>query len=300
MDSLSRRVVVLFVITLFAMSLFAAQPRFVTIDVSGADQTIVLGINAAGDMVGSYIVAGVEHGFILRNGVVETVDYPGAAWTECWGINPRGDVVGQYFVAANRTTHGFLLPAGTSEALPIEIEQPTDLGPANTMPFKINAEGTITGCIHQSNANGGAFVYSMHGFVIDGSGVSIDPLAGSMHEASSPSGVIVGNYYTSNTTMNSFIMESGAMTWLNMTGFKLVRAFDINATGDVVGVYRLTFTSGPFHAFLYHDGEFTTIDVPFSGATGTRAFGINPQGDVVGNYYIGSISHGFLLTKRGN
>jgi probable HAF family extracellular repeat protein len=39
---------------------------------------------------------------------------------------------------------------------------------------------------------------------------------------------------------------------------------------------------------------FTTIDVPFSDATGTAAVGINNNGQIVGNYADQSRAHGFL------
>jgi hypothetical protein len=44
-------------------------------------------------------------------------------------------------------------------------------------------------------------------------------------------------------------------------------------------------------------GEFTKIDVPFPGASGTFALGINPQGDIVGQYFDSSfVPHSFLLS----
>src|ERR1700733_13826431 len=47
-------------------------------------------------------------------------------------------------------------------------------------------------------------------------------------------------------------------------------------------------------------GQFTEIDVPFSGATGTAALGINSQGDIVGVYQDSSFNlHNFLL-REGN
>jgi uncharacterized membrane protein len=39
---------------------------------------------------------------------------------------------------------------------------------------------------------------------------------------------------------------------------------------------------------------FTTIDVPFSDATGTAALGISNNGQIVGNYADLSRAHGFL------
>lgn len=301
MKSLRRRVVVLLALGLLAAATaLAGQPRYVTVDIDGATQTYVYGINPSGDMVGGYVAGGREYGFVLRNGVLETIDYPGAAWTECYGINPQGDVVGQYLLPANKTTHGFLLPAGSSEPIALDVEQPTETGNANTMPFRIAPDGTIVGCQHQSSASGGAYVFTMHGFVVDAYGTSSDPLAGSMHTGVNAAGVITGHHYITNSTLDSYIIANGTVTWFSMEGYGITRAYDINTNGDVVGFYRLNMNaSSPFHGFLYRDGAFTTIDVPFTGVTGTRAFGINPQGDIVGNYFTGGTSHGFLYTRRG-
>jgi len=300
MVPLRRRVVVLFALGLFALLpvALAGPPHYVSIDYPGAAQTFAFGINPSGDIVGSYITAGKEHGFVLRNGVFEAFDYPGATWTECWGINPQGDIVGQYGLA-DKTTHGFLLPMGSSVAVPIDVSQPTDLGAANTMPFKITPEGAIVGCLHQSDAAGIAMVYTMHGFVINADDVTSDPLAGSMHTGVNASGAVAGHYYITTTTLKSYVIKNGDLTWFSFSGFDITRAYDINANGDVVGFYRKN-ASSPFHGFLYQHGNISSIDVGFPGVTGTRAYGINPEGDIVGNYSLAGVSHGFLLTRQGS
>ena len=40
--------------------------------------------------------------------------------------------------------------------------------------------------------------------------------------------------------------------------------------------------SGIYNGYLWNNGQFTTIDVPFAGATGTDVTAINDQGDLVG------------------
>ena len=71
-----------------------------------APQTAVNGINAAGDIVGTYIDgANHQHGFVMKNGRYTTLDVPGsfagisgALPTVANGINPAGDIVGTYKV----------------------------------------------------------------------------------------------------------------------------------------------------------------------------------------------------------
>jgi len=64
-------------------------------------------------------------------------------------------------------------------------------------------------------------------------------------------------------------------------GATLTQAWDVNAQGDVAGVYRDA--AGRIHVYLRSArGEFTSIDFP--GATLTRAFGIKTNGDIVGTY----------------
>ena len=76
-------------------------------------------------------------------------------------------------------------------------------------------------------------------------------------------------------------------------------AWDINASGDVVGEY--VDAAGGRHGFLLQRREFTTID--FAGAL-TSARGISPGGDIVGVYRRASEpavnAHGFLLSRQGD
>jgi uncharacterized membrane protein len=81
--------------------------------------------------------------------------------------------------------------------------------------------------------------------------------------------------------------------------------YGINNFGDVVGTYEIN--NAPIgyppdlvqHGFVLKRGTYTTIDVPFPGATNTVAAGINNFGDVVGTYVDSDgMSHGFTL-KRG-
>ena len=59
------------------------------------------------DVVGSYFVSGVQHGFLRHHqGAFTTIDPPGSTATTATGINPEGDIVGFYVVSG--VTHGFV------------------------------------------------------------------------------------------------------------------------------------------------------------------------------------------------
>src|SRR5262249_53825449 len=75
-------------------------------------------------------------------------------------------------------------------------------------------------------------------------------------------------------------------------------AFDINASGEIVGEYSRDPDARDRHGFLRSkDGKYTRIDVPGAGATFAR--GINPRGDIVEVAFVGGIVHSYLRTKDG-
>src|SRR6516164_1927383 len=85
-----------------------AQYTYTTIDVPGAIGTYAQGINASGQIVGYYEVAGGRtYGFLLDvDGSYITLDVPGACDTRASGINDAGQIVGWY--SACPGVHGFL------------------------------------------------------------------------------------------------------------------------------------------------------------------------------------------------
>ena len=93
-------------------NLLGQQFQFTQIDYqfpdgSKADSTQAWGINPRGDVVGTYVKADVNHGFLLSAGNYSPIDYPGADSTFANAIDASGDIVGSYVVAG--VTHGFLL-----------------------------------------------------------------------------------------------------------------------------------------------------------------------------------------------
>ncbi len=104
--------------------------------------------------------------------------------------------------------------------------------------------------------------------------------------AITPSGEIVGRYFSSDGRQHGFVLSKGAFTSLDVPGASFTDAAWVNAQGDIAGTYTLEGeTQG--HAYVLSNGTFTTIDFP-PGNVNTAGFGISNAGDVVGVGFIGS------------
>jgi len=71
-------------------------------------------------------------------------------------------------------------------------------------------------------------------------------------------------------------------------------ATGVNDLGQIVGIY--SDSSGVEHGYELNGAKFTTLDVPFAGATGTYSLAINDSGEVVGCWTDSDGNdHGFTL-----
>jgi probable HAF family extracellular repeat protein len=268
-----------------ALSVFSTEsavaPGFRSIDVPGAVATRAFGINALGEIVGSYTDAkGTTYGFLRRDGDFTQIAFPGAIQTEAWGINPRGDIVGRYRLAGDARTLGFLLTDGVYT----DISVP---GRLHTLPIKITPSGVIVGCVHDTN-----FLRDMRGYVQRGDKVNLfETLPSTMHNGvARGGGLIAGISFDSMTSVHGYVLERGVYSQFDYPGATFTQAWDVSPSRTVVGYFNPVAS----HGFTLDSGGFTQIDYP--GANWTRLFGINPQEDVVGMYADASNSvHGFVL-----
>src|ERR1051326_3005775 len=273
---------------LWSLPLYAAiVGRVTTIDYPGATQTLAFGMNTAGDVVGSYIdAAGMEHGFVLRDGAFTAFDYTGAFWTEGWGSNSKGEIAGQYGLM-DMTMHGFRLRNG--EFTPVEVP-----GQPNTMPQRIGPDGTIVGCYHVNTSSGSVNLDTMHGFAMTASGaVTAYPPARTMNNGINPQGDIVGDVFDATGRIHGYVIHGGTTTTFDFPGITgNTRAWDMNASGEVVGFY----VAGVQHGYMRKNGAFISFDVP--GAARTFATGTNALGDIVGRYADSKgLLHGFVVRR---
>src|SRR3954467_388616 len=119
--------------------------------------TTAYGINAAGQVVGSYQDAsGTTHGFLYSGGTYTTLDAPSARTTAARAINGLGQIVGTYTDASG--TYNFLYSGGSYTVL-------ADLpGP----PIGINDFGQIVGSYSTPTPLAFNSFFVSHGYVYSG------------------------------------------------------------------------------------------------------------------------------------
>ena len=264
---------------------------YFSVDYPEAVATTLSGINAQGDIVGSYVDSeSTSHGFVLRHGVFTTIEVPGAAGTDARGINPAGDIVGGYWLPGEppANIHGYMLRReGTLEY----IDYP---GQINTIPQRLLPDGTILGCYHGSDPMMSMFGMWMRGGITDATAQSA-----SMHNGATPDLSVIAGLFTDLSEPApraawGYVIENGVFTRFRVPGSNLTAVWDVGPGGALVGVYR---NPAGTHGFLLEDGQYTSIDYP--AAAVTRAFGINAGGDVVGNYVKNGVTRGYLARRTG-
>jgi uncharacterized membrane protein len=273
-----------------------------TFDVPGSSRTLALDINEEGEIVGRYVSAGQNHGFLRdANGNVTTVDYPGSSFSVASSINDSGAIVGWYSLpTAPAVRHGFVLQNGVFTS----FDPP---GSTFTNPLGINNRGEVTGRFCTLSVCLAPGLGSYHGFLWqDGVFTSIDVPGANETNAfkASENGSTVGGFGESGAEP-LFVLRNGQFTMMALPNGKPVTQDDggVNARGDIVGTFcngAPPCLVGPTdnHGFLLSGDNFTTIDVP--GAAATALTGINSRGDIVGGYTdANGHAHGLLLEGHG-
>lgn len=250
--------------------------------VPGATATVAWGINSKGAVVGSYTKDGVTHGFLRSDGVLTTIDYEGAAATIARGINDRGDIVGSYQIAGEPSVnaHGFLRDKyGRMTRADVPVH-------TNTIPQRITNTGVIVGCLHDADT-----MATMQGIVMDARDIREDGVVdaygrtdayASMNNGATPDGELIVGFFTDKAASRTrgYLFYGDTILPFDVPGSTFTAAWDVNASGEVVGVYRDTVRTP--HGFIWSGLRFRTLDVP--GAVSTWAYGINSHGAVVGAF----------------
>jgi len=87
-----------------------------------------------------------------------------------------------------------------------------------------------------------------------------------------------------------------------MPGSNSTQAWDMNGSGDVVGVWGhnanpIQIDGIPFHGF-FRDRKGIFLDIEYPGSIDTHVLGINDSGQIVGSYVDTSGDmHGFIATQ---
>jgi hypothetical protein len=132
-----------------------------------------------------------------------------------------------------------------------------------------------------------------NGFGINSGAASpeVELVGGIGNQATPPLG-FTGGFLVQYVATNSTTTETYEA--VNIAGTIAQAAFGVNDSGDIVGAYADS--SAVLHGYLMSGGAFTTVNVPFSTATGTSPFGINNAGEIVGYWLDSTTGHGFLLS----
>ncbi len=254
--------------------------NYSALDFPGSSSTLAWGINNSGDIVGSYVIAGVTHGFKLSAGQFRSLDYPGAASTDARGINNRGDISGLYR-NADGVFHGFRLSGDQYTA--IDFPDAT-----STQGWGINASGDVVGTYtSRDSVTHGFKVSGVQYVAIDYPGSTATTLTGINTQ-----GEISGIYNGPGGLTHAFLLSDGEFTTLDVPAATYTNSTGLTARGDIIGRYMVG-TAG--YGYLMRDGNFNTIAFP--GATFTGSASVNTRGVIVGRYQNSDgVFHGFLLT----
>jgi len=178
-----------------------------TLDFPTASDTLALGVNESGTVVGTWDIVDSDgnllalHGFIWKDGTFSQVDFPGAAATQLFGINARGDIVGEWDSDIFGTTvHGFVLTKGQF----ITVDAPF-AGSTFTRANDINAKGSIVGT--WIDADG-----VTHGFLAEGAKFTSIDYPGSVVTTEwgiNSAGQMIGNWFDSSGSEHGWVATPG-------------------------------------------------------------------------------------------
>jgi TolB-like protein/DNA-binding SARP family transcriptional activator len=281
-----------------------AHYGFVTIDVPGATNTEVTGINNVGQVVGFYSTpTDWDRGFSYDGNTYTTLNYPGTVvnrdryWggTAAQSLNDSGVIVGGHGRTYLGVPYGFTYSGGGFRAMP---SQPCALA---SEARGVNNGGQIVGISELSRSSCFPHPTSMAnpsvGYLYSGGTFTALAPPGSMGSSAhgvNNHGIVVGSYADAAGTRHGFQYVAGHYTTIDVPGSTSTSAMGVNNVRQIVGSYTLP--DGTQHGFLLSEGTFTTIDVP--GATATAAAGINNAGWIVGNYTDSTgTHHGFEKTR---
>jgi uncharacterized membrane protein len=197
--------------------------------VPGATKTVAAGINASGQIVGTFADATGSYGYLLSRGKFTGFDVPGATQTLANGINAAGQIVGSFdgkgfllsrgmFTTLNIPGATYVFPTGVNGSG--QVVGYYDRGPGDT-GFLLDRRGltnvlfdgfsTVAAGINDSGEVVGYYLHQGNrGFILDSSGYHKFDIPGAGLGGTAPFGVndsgqIVGNYYDANHNVHGFI-----------------------------------------------------------------------------------------------
>lgn len=209
-----------------------AGGSYTNLDVTGASDTFVYGINALGRIVGGYgnpEVYTSGHGFIYDNGTYTfPFDVPSSFGTYPAGINRTGQIAGQYSQDGTfQGVRGFIWSDGNFITL-------TAPGAISTEPRGINDASWIVGSYGDANSINHGFIRS------PGGNYTTFDIPGAKHTL--VSGInnhnwISGFYRNNDGTAHGFVYDGVTISYIDIPGANDTQVWGINDLGQLVGTY---------------------------------------------------------------
>ena len=254
----------------------APDGTIATFDPVGSRDTLPVGVDRNGTVVGNYVDFALDnHGFIrTSDGAITTFDPRHSIFTFVTQAN--GKTLG--YLSKRDRTYGFLrLRRGRTQEFICH-------GAEELFPFGMNSLNVITGSFHHRTRHHHP---NEHGFIRspDGSCASLDAPGAvqTIPDGIDDDGTIAG-YYTEvkQGPQHGFVRGAdGTFSLFDVSGALQTAPAAINQAGTVIGTYMDA--ARATHAFLRGaDGTLTPYDAP--GATSTNALAINDNGVIVGSY----------------
>jgi len=246
-------------------------------------RVLASGINASGQVVGSFYTANQDHAFITSpNGVgITNLGTLGGIQSNAYGVNAAGRVVGASYTVGQSFMHAFITGSDG-----IGMKDLGTLGGTSSGASGINAAGQVVGSAALS------YDYPSHAFITGPNGMGmhdLGTLGGTSSGASgiNASGQVIGSSGTPSRAGSlqqydhAFITgpNGTSMTDLGTLGGNESYATAINDSGQVVGY---SFVTGAIHAFITGPNGVGMTDLGISGgldpSTYTFAAGISAAG----------------------
>lgn len=273
-------------LTIFCAVMLCSLPAvagsfdFHTVDVPGSTETIIVGMNNSGNLVGIYFDQnGIPHGFLDVGGTFTTIEAPDSH-SLANGIDTAGNIVGTNH--SHTGSQGFQYSGGNFSFFSYP-------GALATGAQGVNDSGAIVGYYLDNNRES-------HGYSKVGSNYTpIDVPNGNNTIAwkINNAGQIVGTFFDQNNVQFGYLDIGGVFSIIRGPGNASAAALGINNLGQIVGAY--TDQNGNDHGLIDVGGVFTFADFP--GAISTDIFTNNDLGEIAGDYTDANGNvHGFFAT----
>lgn len=294
---------------------FTQTFTYKAINIPGATETQVRGVNSSGEIVGFYKTTSCAeiiiqfpncpvHGFKIVKGVVTKLLVPHSSWTAIMGVNDYGDLVG-FAITTNTGAHGFLWKHQNT----ITYFNTPEAGPnsdIHTVAMSVNKALIVGGAdwffSDPLPVNGWVWANGMFGTMNPGGTVSGTCCSGV--NGVSNNGFLSGqNFYQD---FDSAWFKSGTDEDFYLFNGRDTVGTGVDSNGDVIG-----YAGGGGKGFFAPQIEAnegtndsvekkpTFITVAFPGAKATYPFGISDK-RMIGGTYVDSNGgiHGFVATPN--